>query len=90
LGRRHLLAEKGIALTAPSTQRWWVGDLVALVRADIMPWMIWQSSSSSGQSSPDGIHAAVPRQIDEAERMSTLLKMQPQFTVSEADAYYKM
>ena len=91
------LAEKGIALTAPSTPRWWWwataerhwfrGEYPLALDAFRQSFVeqLWLSHLQMAYTLP------FLGQIDEARaHVATLLKMQPQFTVSEADAYYRM
>jgi hypothetical protein len=91
------LAEKGIALTAPSTPRWWWwataerhwfrGEYPLALDAFRQSFVeqLWLSHLQMAYTLP------FLGQIDGARaHVATLLKMQPQFTVSEADAYYKM
>jgi TolB-like protein/DNA-binding winged helix-turn-helix (wHTH) protein len=91
------LAEKGIALTAPSTPRWWWWAIAKRhwFRGEYQPALdafrqsfveqLWLSHVQMAYTLP------FLGQIDEAKtHVAALLKMQPQFTVSEADAYYRM
>jgi TolB-like protein/DNA-binding winged helix-turn-helix (wHTH) protein len=91
------LAEKGIALTAPSTPRWWWWAIAK------RHWM-----RSEYERALDAFQQAFVEQLwlshlqmaytlpflhrtDEAKaHVASLLKLSPGFTVREADAYYKM
>jgi TolB-like protein/DNA-binding winged helix-turn-helix (wHTH) protein len=91
------LAEKGIALTAPSTPRWWWWAIAKRhwFRGEYQPALdafrqafveqLWLSHLQMAYALP------FVNRIDEAKaHVATLLKMSPGFTVREADAYYKM
>jgi TolB-like protein/DNA-binding winged helix-turn-helix (wHTH) protein len=92
-----LLAEKGIALTAPGTPRWWWwasakrywarGDYQLAFDAFRQSYVeqLWISHLQMAYTLP------FLDRIDEAKaHVATLLKMSPGFTIREADAYYKM
>ena len=91
------LAEKGIALTAPSTPRWWWWAIAKRhwFRGEYPPALdafrqsfveqLWLSHLQMAYTLP------FLGRIDEAKaQVATLLSMQPGFTIREADAYYKM
>jgi tetratricopeptide (TPR) repeat protein len=91
------LAEKGIALTAPGTPRWWWwasakrywarGDYQLAFDAFRQSYVeqLWISHLQMAYTLP------FLDRIDEAKaHVATLLKMSPGFTIREADAYYKM
>lgn len=91
------LAEKGIALTAPSAPRWWWwalgkrafahGDHTKAFDAFRQSYVeqLWISHLHMAYTLP-----LLGRKTDARAHVSTLLKMKPGFTISEADAYYKM
>jgi tetratricopeptide (TPR) repeat protein len=91
------LAEKGIALTAPSTPRWWWWAIAKRhwFRSEYQPALdafrqsfveqLWLSHLQMAYMLP------FIGQTDEAKaHVAALLKMQPGFTIHEADAYYRM
>lgn len=91
------LAEKGIALTAPSTPRWWWWAIAKRhwLRGEYQPALdafrqsfveqLWLSHLQMAYVLP------LIEQTDEARaHVAALLKMQPGFTIREADAYYRM
>jgi DNA-binding winged helix-turn-helix (wHTH) protein/tetratricopeptide (TPR) repeat protein len=91
------LAEKGIALTGPSTPRWWwwasakrafaFGNYVDAFDAFRQSYVeqLWISHLHMAYTLP-----FLGRINDAKAHVATLLKMRPGFTVREADAYYKM
>jgi TolB-like protein/DNA-binding winged helix-turn-helix (wHTH) protein len=91
------LAEKGIALTAPSTPRWWWWAIAKRhwFRSEYSPALdafrqafveqLWLSHLQMAYVLP------FLDQTDEAKaHVASLLKLNPGFTVREADAYYGM
>jgi TolB-like protein/DNA-binding winged helix-turn-helix (wHTH) protein len=91
------LAEKGIALTAPSTPRWWWWAIAKRhwFRGEYRPALdafrqafveqLWLSHLQMAYALP------FLDQTDEANaHVATLLKLSPGFTIREADAYYGM
>jgi TolB-like protein len=91
------LAEKGIALTAPSTPRWWWWAIAkrAWAREDYGLAFDAFRQSYVEQLWLSHLHMAYTLPfLDRAEEarahVATLLKMRPGFTIREADAYYKM
>jgi TolB-like protein len=91
------LAEKAIALTAPSTPRWWWW---ALAKRGWAHEDYEQAFSAFRQSYVEQLwishlHMAytlpfLGRTKEAGAHVATLLRMRPGFTVREADAYYKM
>jgi TolB-like protein/DNA-binding winged helix-turn-helix (wHTH) protein len=92
-----LLAEKGIALTAPSTPRWWWwaiakrhwfrGEYPAALDAFRQAFVeqLWLSHLQMAYTLP------FLDRTDEAQaHVASILKLSPGFTVREADAYYGM
>lgn len=91
------LAEKGIALTAPSTPRWWwwasakrafaCGNYAEAFDAFRQSYVeqLWISHLHMAYTLP-----FLGRTKEAKAHIATLLKMRPGFTVREADAYYKM
>ncbi len=92
-----LIAEKGIALTAPSTPRWWWwaiakrhwfrGEYQLALDAFQQAFVeqLWLSHLQMAYTLP------FLDRVDHARtHVAALLKLQPQFTIREADAYYKM
>lgn len=91
------LAEKGIAMTGPSTPRWWwwasakrafyygnYADAFDAFRQSYVE-QLWISHLHMAYTLP------FLGRINEAKaHVATLLKRRPGFTVNEADAYYKM
>jgi TolB-like protein len=91
------LAEKGIALTAPSTPRWWwwalakrsfafedyAGAFDAFRRSYVE--QLWISHLHMAYTLP-----FLDRTLEAKAHVATLLKMRPGFSIREADAYYKM
>ncbi|RTL50236.1 MAG: hypothetical protein EKK40_12885 [Bradyrhizobiaceae bacterium] len=91
------LAERGIALTAPSTPRWWWWAIAkrAWARDDYGRAFDAFRQSYVEQLWLSHLHMAYTLpfldRIGEAKaHVATLLKMRPGFTIREADAYYKM
>ena len=91
------LAEKGIALTAPSTPRWWWWAIAkrAFAHDDHVRAFDAFRKSYVEQLWISHLHMAYTLpfldRVKEAQtHAATLLKMRPGFTVKEADAYYKM
>jgi TolB-like protein len=91
------LAEKGIALTAPSTPRWWWWAIAkrAWAREDYGLAFDAFRQSYVEQLWVSHLHMAYTLpfldRIKEARtHVATLLKLRPGFTIREADAYYKM
>ncbi|MGY8709043.1 winged helix-turn-helix domain-containing protein [Bradyrhizobium sp. 18BD] len=91
------LAERGIALTAPSTPRWWwwASAKRAFARDDYAGAFSAFRQSYVEQLWISHLHMAYTLpyldRIKEAEaHVATLLRMRPGFTIREADAYYKM
>jgi TolB-like protein len=91
------LARKGIALTAPSTPRWWYWAIAKRAWAHDDYQLAFDAFR---QSYVEGLwlshlHMAytlpcLGRVEEAAAHVATLLKMRPGFTIREADAYYKM
>ncbi|MBR1216545.1 winged helix-turn-helix domain-containing protein [Bradyrhizobium sp. U87765 SZCCT0131] len=91
------LAEKGIALTAPSTPRWWwwasakrafaYGNYAEAFTAFRQSYVeqLWISHLHMAYTLP-----FLDRTSEAQAHVATLLRMRPGFTVREADAYYKM
>jgi TolB-like protein len=91
------LSEKGIALTAPSTPRWWwwasakrawaYGDYTRAFDAFRQSYVeqLWISHLHMAYTLP-----FLDRVREARTHVATLLKMRPGFTIQEADAYYKM
>jgi TolB-like protein len=91
------LAERGIALTAPSTPRWWwwasakrawaYGDYTRAFDAFRQSYVeqLWISHLHMAYTLP-----FLDRVREARTHVATLLKMRPGFTIREADAYYKM
>jgi TolB-like protein len=91
------LAEKGIALTSPSTPRWWwwalakrgfaledyAGAFDAFRRSYVE--QLWISHLHMAYTLP-----FLDRTTEAKAHATTLLKMRPGFSIREADAYYKM
>jgi TolB-like protein len=91
------LAEKGIALTAPSTPRWWWWAIAKRAWARDQYEAAFDAFRQSyvEQLWLSHLHMAYTLpflgRLEEAKaHVATLLKMRPGFTVREADAYYKM
>jgi TolB-like protein len=91
------LAEKGIALTAPSTPRWWWWALAkrAFAHQNYAEAFDAFRQSYVEQLWISHLHMAytlpfLDRTKEAKAHVATLLKMRPGFTVREADAYYKM
>ena len=91
------LAERGIALTAPSTPRWWWWALAkrAWAHEDYAQAFDAFRQSYVEQLWISHLHMAytlpfLDRANEARVHVATLLKMRPGFTVREADAYYKM
>jgi TolB-like protein len=91
------LAEKGIALTAPSTPRWWWWAIAkrAWAHEDYRTAFDAFRRSYVEQFWVSHLHMAYTLpfldRIEEARaHVATLLKLRPGFTIGEADAYYKM
>jgi TolB-like protein len=92
-----LLAEKGIALTAPSTPRWWWWAIAkrAFAHEDYLLAFDAFRKSYVEQLWISHLHMAytlpfLDRVKEARAHVATLLKMRPGFTSREADAYYKM
>jgi TolB-like protein len=91
------LAEKGIALTAPSTPRWWWwapakrafahGDYAEAFDAFRQSYVeqLWISHLHVAYTLP-----FIDRTNEARVHVAALLRLRPGFTVREADAYYKM
>jgi adenylate cyclase len=91
------LAEKGIALTTPSTPRWWwwaiakrafaYDDHVLAFDAFRKSYVeqLWLSHLHMAYTLP-----FLDREREARAHVATLLRMRPGFTIREADAYYKM
>lgn len=91
------LAERGIALTAPSTPRWWwwASAKRAFARHDYAAAFNAFRQSYVEQLWISHLHMAytlpyLDRVKEAKEHVATLLRMRPGFTIREADAYYKM
>jgi TolB-like protein/DNA-binding winged helix-turn-helix (wHTH) protein len=91
------LAEKGIALTAPATPRWWWWAIAKRhwFRGEYQPALgafqqafveqLWLSHLQMAYTLP------FLERIDEAKaHAAALTKLSPGFTIREADAYYRM
>jgi TolB-like protein/DNA-binding winged helix-turn-helix (wHTH) protein len=91
------LAEKGIALTAPSTPRWWWWAIAKRhwFRGEYQPALdafrqafveqLWLSHLQMAYALP-----FLDRTDEAKAHVATLLKLSPGFTIREADAYYEM
>jgi TolB-like protein/DNA-binding winged helix-turn-helix (wHTH) protein len=91
------LAQKGIALTGPSTPRWWWwalakrafahGEYPAAFDAFRQSYVeqLWISHLHMAYTLP-----YLDRTNEAAAHVAALLRLKPGFTVREADAYYKM
>jgi tetratricopeptide (TPR) repeat protein len=91
------IAEKGIALTAPSTPRWWWWAIAKThwFRGEYRPALdafrqafveqLWLSHLQMAYALP-----FVDRTDEAKGHVASLLKLSPGFTVREADAYYGM
>jgi TolB-like protein/DNA-binding winged helix-turn-helix (wHTH) protein len=91
------LAEKGIALTAPATPRWWWwgiakrhwarGEYQLAFDAFRQGYVeqLWLSHLQMAYTLP-----FLDRMDEARAHVATLLKLSPGFTIREADAYYKM
>lgn len=91
------LAERGIALTAPSTPRWWwwASAKRAFAHHDYATAFNAFRQSYVEQLWISHLHMAytlpyLDRVKDAKAHVATLLRMRPGFTIREADAYYKM
>jgi TolB-like protein len=91
------LAEKGIALTAPSTPRWWWWAIAkrAFAHNDYKRAFETFRESYVEQLWISHLHMAytlpfLGRTEEATAHAATLLKMRTGFTIREADAYYKM
>jgi TolB-like protein len=91
------LAEKGIALTGPSTPRWWWWAIAkrAFAHQDYASAFDAFRKSYVEQLWVSHLHMAytlpfLDRTREARAHAATLLKMRPGFTIREADAYYKM
>lgn len=91
------LAEKGIALTAPSTPRWWWWAIAkcAWAHDDYARAFDAFRQSYVEQHWVSHLHMAytlpfLDRVKEARAHVATLLKMRPGFSIAEADAYYKM
>ena len=91
------LAEKGIALTAPSTPRWWWWAIAkrAWAHEDYARAFDAFRQSYVEQLWICHLHMAytlpfLGRTKEARAHVATLLRMRPGFTIREADAYYKM
>jgi hypothetical protein len=91
------LAEKGIALTAPSTPRWWwwASAKRAFAHEDYALAFDAFRKSYVEQHWVSHLHMAytlplLDRAKEARAHAATLLRMRPGFTIREADAYYKM
>ena len=91
------LAEKGIALTAPSTPRWWWWAIAkrAWAHEDYARAFDAFRQSYVEQLWISHLHMAytlpfLGRTKEATAHVATLLRMKPGFTIREADAYYKM
>ena len=90
------LAEKGIALTAPSTPRWWWWAIAkrAWAHEDYARAFDAFRQSYVEQLWISHLHMAytlpfLGRTKEATVHVATLLKMRPGFTIREANAYYK-
>jgi TolB-like protein/DNA-binding winged helix-turn-helix (wHTH) protein len=91
------LAEKGIALTAPSTPRWWWWAIAKRhwFRGEYLPALdafqqafveqLWLSHLQMAYTLP-----FLDRTDEAKAHVASLLKLSPGFTIREADAYYAM
>lgn len=91
------LAEKGIALTAPSTPRWWWWAIAkrAFAQDDYRKAFDAFRQSYVEQLWISHLHMAytlpfLDRTKEAGAHVATLLRLRPGFTIREADAYYKM
>jgi TolB-like protein len=91
------LAEKGIALTAPSTPRWWWWAIAkgAWAHEDYTKAFNAFRQSYVEQLWVSHLHMAytlpfLDRITEARAHVATLVQMRPGFTIREADAYYKM
>ncbi|WP_426615930.1 winged helix-turn-helix domain-containing protein [Bradyrhizobium sp. McL0616] len=91
------LAERGIALTGPSTPRWWWWALGkrAFAHGEYAKAFDAFRQSYVEQLWISHLHMAytlpfLDRTNEAAGHVATLLRLKPGFTVREADAYYKM
>jgi TolB-like protein len=91
------LAKKGIALTAPSTPRWWWWALAkrGFAHNDYAEAFDAFRQSYVEQLWISHLHMAytlpfLDRPKEASAHVATLLRMRPDFTIREADAYYKM
>jgi TolB-like protein len=91
------LAEKGIALTTPSTPRWWWWAIAkrAFAHDDYARAFDAFRQSYVEQLWVSHLHMAytlpfLDRTKEAKAHTATLLRMRPGFTIREADAYYKM
>jgi len=91
------LAERGIALTGPSTPRWWWWALAKRAWAHEDYALAFDAFRQSyvEQLWISHLHMAytlpfLDRTKEAKSHVATLLRMKPGFTVREADAYYKM
>jgi TolB-like protein len=91
------LAQKGIALTAPSTPRWWwwAPAKRAFAYGDYAEAFVAFRQSYVEQLWISHLHMAytlpfLDRTKEAKAHVATLLKMRPGFTIGEADAYYSM
>lgn len=91
------LAEKGIALTAPSTPRWWWWAIAKRAWAHENYALAFDAFRQSyvEQLWVSHLHMAytlpfLDRAKEARTHVATLLKMRPGFNIREADAYYKM
>jgi tetratricopeptide (TPR) repeat protein len=90
------IADKGIALTAPATPRWWRWAIAkrAWLHGDYQLALDTFRQSYVDQLWLSHLHLAYTLPLlgrtDEARaHVAVLLKMRPAFTIREADAYYK-
>jgi TolB-like protein/DNA-binding winged helix-turn-helix (wHTH) protein len=90
------IADKGIALTAPATPRWWRWAIAkrAWLRGDYQLALDTFRQSYVDQLWLSRLHLAytlpmLGRTEEARAHVAALLKMRPAFTVREADAYYK-
>jgi TolB-like protein/DNA-binding winged helix-turn-helix (wHTH) protein len=91
------LAEKGIALTAPATPRWWWWGIAKRhwARDEYQPAFeafrqgyidqLWLSHLQMAYTLP-----FLDRTDEARAHVATLLKMRPGFTIREADTFYRM
>jgi DNA-binding winged helix-turn-helix (wHTH) protein len=91
------LAERGIALTAPSTPRWWwwASAKRAFAHEDYTTAFNAFRQSYVEQLWISHLHMAytlpyLDRVKEAKAHVATLLRMRPGFTIREANAYYKM